>query len=50
MSSSVVVTGSWMTAASSSRRFSPSSYIFGQSVIFGPMMSFVSGCGWPKPL
>ena len=25
-------------------------YDLGQSVMFGPMMSAVSGCGWPKPL
>ena len=36
ISSSVVVTGSWMTAASSSNIFSCMAYILGQSLMLGP--------------
>ena len=49
ISSSVVVTGSWSTAASSTSRFSARGCIFGQSVMLGPITSSTLGSALPKP-
>ena len=50
MSSSVVVTGSVMTEASGSTRFSGRGLMDGQSAMLGPRLSSAAASALPKPL
>ena len=49
INSSVVVTGSLITAANTSSRFSANGYISGQGVIFGLYLNSTSFCGFLYP-